>query len=392
MLPLRIVTTGLAVGYPFGGVFWDYIQYPLGLQRLGHEVLYLEDTGRWCYDPEGGTMVAGGAANATAFARNVAALTPELKGRWFYRDAGGETFGQSWDDVVRFCRSADLFVNVSAACWLRDEHEFAGRAILIDSDPLYTQAGLLAGTPEEVATRLDWWGRTYHEFFSFGESIGTPDCTVPTGPFRWLPTRQPVVLDRFTEAIVPTASRRQTLTTVASWEPPEHSTSVGGKAYGGKSREWERFIDMPGRSALPMEVAIGGAAPVERLRAHGWNVRPGPEVSKDPIAYRSYLAESAGEWSVAKHAYAATNSGWFSCRTACYLALGVPAVVQDTGFSRWLPAGEGLFAFSTADESADAIGRLAREMERHAAAARSIAAEFFDSDKVLNRLLADALG
>jgi hypothetical protein len=104
------------------------------------------------------------------------------------------------------------------------------------------------------------------------------------------------------------------------------------------------------------------------------------------------LADSAGEWSVAKNAYVASRSGWFSCRTACYLALGVPAVVQDTGFSRWLPTGEGLLAFSTLDEAADAIARLAYEPERHAAAARAIAAEFFDSDKVLTRLLADALG
>src|SRR6266446_4273391 len=191
--PLRVVTTGLAVAYPFGGVFWDYLQYPLGLRRLGHEVLYLEDTGQWCYDPRAGTFVAGGAANAAAFARNLDRLAPELGRSWFFRDADGKTFGLPLEAVARFCRRADLFVNVSAACWVREEHQMSGRSVLIDSDPLYTQAALLAGPPEETRARLDWWGRRYQAFFSFGEGIGSPDCAVPTGPFRWLPTRQPVV-------------------------------------------------------------------------------------------------------------------------------------------------------------------------------------------------------
>jgi len=289
--------------------------------------------------------------------------------------------------VARFCRRADLFINVSAACWVRDEHQVAGRAVLIDSDPLYTQAALLAGPPEKARARLDWWGQRYQAFFSFGEAIGSADCAVPTGPFKWLPTRQPVVLDRFATAARPVADRRRVLTTVASWEPAEKGPVVDGVSYAGKSREWERFIGLPARSALPLEVAMSGPAPVDRLRAAGWQVRAAHEVSQDPETYRAYLADSAGEWSVAKNAYVASRSGWFSCRTACYLALGVPAVVQDTGFSRWLPTGRGLLTFSTIDEAADAIARLAGDPQRHAAAARMIAAEFFDSDKVLNRLL-----
>jgi hypothetical protein len=391
--PLRVVTTGLAVSYPFGGVFWDYLQYPLGLRRLGHEVLYVEDTGKWCYDPGAGTFVPGGAANAAAFARHVAAFAPELADRWAYRDATGAAFGLPRAAVAAFCRGADLLVNISGALnRTRDEYHWPHRAAFIDSDPVYTQAALLRGPPAEHLVRLDRWARQYQVVFSFGEGVGAPDCTVPTGPLRWVPTRQPVVLDRFGPAARPAHARRRVLTTVASWEPAEKGPVVGGVAYGGKNREWERFLDLPGRSALPLEVAMSGPAPVERLRAAGWRVRDGYEVSADPGTYRAYLADSAGEWSVAKNAYAATRSGWFSCRTACYLALGVPAVVQDTGFSRWLPTGEGLFAFSTMEEAADAIARLAREPDRHAAAARAVAAECFDSDMVLTRLLAAALG
>ena len=181
------------------------------------------------------------------------------------------------------------------------------------------------------------------------------------------------------------------LTTVGSWEATEKGCTVDGVEYGGKGPEFERFIDLPARSAAPLELALAGKAPVERLRAHGWRVRDGFEVSSDPWVYRDYLADSLGEWSVAKNAYVASRSGWFSCRTACYLASGVPAVVQDTGFSRILPTGEGLFAFSTLDEAAAGIEAVASDPDRHGAAAQEIAREYFDSDVVLTRLLEQAL-
>jgi hypothetical protein len=133
-------------------------------------------------------------------------------------------------------------------------------------------------------------------------------------------------------------------------------------------------------------------APIERLRGHGWVLRDGYEVSRDPWVYRDYLASSTGEFSVAKNAYAASRSGWFSCRTACYLALGVPAVVQNTGFERIIPTGEGVLTFTTREEAADAVERLASDPSRHAKAARAIAREYFDSDKVLTRLIEGVQG
>jgi hypothetical protein len=146
-------------------------------------------------------------------------------------------------------------------------------------------------------------------------------------------------------------------------------------------------MQLPSRSKLPIEVAISGKAPRDELTAAGWKLREGFEVSHDPWVYRRYLAESLGEWSVAKNAYVASRSGWFSCRTACYLALGVPAVVQDTGFTRFIPAGEGVLAFSTMDEAASAIEAVASDPARHARAAREVAREYFDSGKVLGRLI-----
>jgi hypothetical protein len=391
---LRIVVTGLAATYPFGGVFWDYLQYVVGFRRLGHEVLYVEDSGRWCYDPDQQTFVEESERNAAYFAREIVRLDPELAGCWFFRDADGKTYGRSWEQVAEFCRSADLFINISASCWMREEYFAASRVAFIDSDPMYTQASVRAyldGTIDQLSRDRIEMLRRHDVFFTFGENVGDPDCRIPTDIFDWIPTRQPIVLGCFTDAAVPIASRRRVLTTVASWEPSEKGPVIDGVAYRGKSVEFERFITLPSVSALPLELAMSGPAPIERLRTSGWQIIDAYSISADPWAYRDYLARSFGEWSVAKNAYVASRSGWFSCRSACYLALGVPVIVQDTGFTRHIPSGEGILTFSTLDEAREAIAELVAELERHARAARAIAQEYFASDKVLGRLIEQAL-
>src|SRR5581483_6093667 len=293
--PLRIVTTGLAATYPFGGVFWDYLQYPLGLRRLGHEVLYVEDTGRWCYDAAAATFVESAAENAAGLARALTALDPGLADRWFVRDAAGATYGRDWRQVAAFCRSADLFLHISASCWMREEYFAAARVAFVDTDPLYTQASIpayLAGTVDAGGRERVEMLRRHDVFFTFAENVDGPDCRIPTGLFRWIPTRQPVVLDCF-RAAVPVRARRPVLTTVASWEAARGSELIGGGVrYGGKAVEFERFIDLPRRSPLPIEVALSGAAPVDRLRAHGWRLVDGYRVSRDPWVYREFLSHS----------------------------------------------------------------------------------------------------
>jgi hypothetical protein len=391
--PLRIAVTGLAATYPLGGVFWDYLQWALGFARLGHDVLYVEDTGRWVYDAATTTFVESGEPNARVLAETLKALDPDLGERWFFRDGTGRTFGRPWADVVEFCRTADLFVHVSASCWMREEYFAARRVVFVDTDPMYTQAsvpGYVDGTVDVAArARIDML-LEHDVFFTFAENIGAPDCRVPTGLFEWIPTRQPVVLDRFEPEAIPVAARRPVLTTVASWEPSEKGPVVDGVHHTGKSREFARFIDLPARSRLPLELALSGPVPVDRLRSHGWRLVDPYPVSRSPWAYRHYLAMSLGEWSVAKHAYVASRSGWFSCRSACYLTLGVPVIVQDTGFGRAVPVGRGVLPFSTSDEAIDAIERLAADPAGHAAAARTLAREFFDSDRVLTRVIEQA--
>ena len=391
---LRIVVTGLAGTYPFGGVFWDYLQYVLGLHRLGHEVLYLEDTGRWCYDPDAQTFVADASRNVTRLAAAIEALEPALKECWFLRDAGGATYGRSWADVTRFVREADLFLHISASCWMREEYFACRRIAFIDSDPMYTQGSVpayLAGSADvEERARVEML-RRHNVFFTFAENLGQPDCRVPLGVFDWQPTRQPIVLDCLEPHRVPVGSRRRTLTTVASWEPSEKGPTFDGVIYRGKSTEFLRYQDMPSRSSLPLEIAMSGPAPYNALRARGWNIIDAWGVTSDPWIYRNYLADSLAEWSVAKNAYAAGRTGWFSCRSACYLALGVPVIVQDTGFGRAIPTGDGVIAFNTPDEAAAAIVAVATDADRHARAALEIARDYFDSGKVLKRLLEGAM-
>jgi hypothetical protein len=244
----------------------------------------------------------------------------------------------------------------------------------------------LDGTASDLSRSQVDMLRQHHAHFTFAENIGKPDCRVPVELFNWIPTRQPIVLDCFAKQVA-VGARRKMLTTVASWEPNEKGPTVNGVTYCGKSVEFRRFMGMPQRSSLPLEIAISGAIPQAELGAAGWHLREGLEVSSDPWTYRNYLAESMGEWSVAKNAYVASRSGWFSCRTACYLALGVPAIVQDTGFTPYIPAGEGVFAFGTMEESAAAIDALASDPARHAKAAMEIAREYFDSAKVLGQLI-----
>lgn len=393
--PLRIVVTGLAITFPLGGVFWDYVQYALGFQQLGHDVLYLEDTGgRWCYDVAAQTFVDTGGPNAARFGDVIAALAPSLAGRWFFRDARNDTYGTPWETVTEFCRTADLFVHTSASCRLRDEYRRAARLVFIDTDPMYTQSsfpryaeGIATGDEKERVAML----LQHDHFFTFAENVGAPDCRIPRALVSWQPTRQPIVLDRFAAAAIPLEHRRRVLTTVASWETAEPAPRVDGVAYGGKSQELERFLDLPARSALPLELALSGPAPRHRLTAHGWRLIDGHDVSRDPTTYRDYLARSFAEWSVAKNAYVASRSGWFSCRSACYLALGVPVIVQDTGFQGAINADEGLLAFTTMDEAAAAIERVASDPIRHARAATDVAREYFDARQVLGRVIEQSL-
>jgi len=386
---MRIVVTGLVATYPLGGVSWDYLAYVDGFRRLGHDVLYLEDTGGWFYHPAEQTFSDDVAPNLRYLANAFAAIDA-TDAAWSVRAPDDRYHGLDAAAVERFCRSADLFLNLSGACWLRDAYRGARRTAYLDSDPGYTQAKLWAA--EHGCANKDqlFSVNLIHQhdcFFTFAEHVGAADCRVPASGLDWRPTRQPIVLERWPVVFDPQARR---FTTVMSWSTEAALPLIDGVRYGAKDVEFLRFLDLPRRTAVELEVALSGAAPREKLAGHGWHVVEAYERSATMAQYQGYLQRSRGEWSVAKNAYVALRSGWFSTRSAAYLAAGKPVVVQDTGWSAHYPTGAGLFAFSTLDEATDALAAVESDYRAHCDAARAVAERELDAARVLERLLRDA--
>jgi hypothetical protein len=396
---LRIVVTGLITQHPLlGGMTWHYLHYVLGLRRIGHDVYYIEDSGEWPYNLDGGA--SGEDFSAATCDGNVEYPAEVmrrfgLEGRWAYHSPIDDTwFGLSSQKRKTVIESADLLLNVSGTIPRPEEFRRIRTLAYIDTDPVFTQITLARGQ-QDLRRVVD-----FHDVqFSFGECL--PGMAPSTG-HQWYPTRQPVVLTEWR----PSLPCRDAFTTIMNWASYEPE-SYQGRRYGQKDVEFSRFLDLPGRVApAVLEIAGRGmrtdplrtaenwneAGSVSaRLAAAGWRVASAVGVCADFESYRRYIEFSKAEWSVAKNAYVAARCGWFSDRSACYLAAGRPVVVQDTGFGAVLPVGEGILTFANMDEAVAAIQEIQADYERHRLAARAIAEEYFDSSKVLSRLVEQAM-
>lgn len=382
---LRIVVTGLAGAYPVGGVAWDYLQYPIGLSQLGHDVVYHEDSRLWPYHPIENQPVESGDYSAEYLARFFRTYAPELAGSWHYRHLGRESFGLSETEFQRFAQSADLFLNVSAASILPERLSPRCTKAFLDTDPGYNQIVLSERPPWFSET--SWWLDQFRQcdrYLTYAENIGRPDCLVPQLGVRWITTRMPIVLPLWETLPAP---RGGAWSTIMTWNAFRGPLSYRGREYGSKDREFPTIAALPQHRAVPFVIAVGGGAPVQTLAEQGWNVVSAPDTTLTPQSYRDFIAQSRGEISVAKNVYVAMRTGWFSCRTACYLASGRPAVVQNTGFSKDIQASAGLFAFDDLAGASRAIHAVETEYEKHSQAARDIAQTYFDSRKVLADML-----
>jgi hypothetical protein len=370
---VRILFAGIIARYPFGGVTWCSLMYLLGLRALGHDVFYIEDTGECVYDPVQNTR-ATDPGYGTTYIHN--ALEPfGLGDRWTFVNYDGTYHGQTDTHVRQFAADADLFINLSGGSWFwRDEYVRIPRKVFIDSDPAFTQLAIAKAEPWYVA-----FFERFDRLFTFGANIGTPASPVPTGPFTWHKTWQPITMDDWRVDITPC----DRFTTVMTWQI-ESFTDVGGN----KDQEFVKFIDLPSRTSQRFELAVNG--PQTLLQQYGWETVNAMAMSRTPWQYRDFIHRSKAEFGVAKHTYVANRSGWFSDRTECYLASGRPALVQDTGWTAHLPSGEGLLAFSNMDEALAGIDRINADYGRHARSAREIAREHFDARRVLPRLLETA--
>jgi hypothetical protein len=254
------------------------------------------------------------------------------------------------------------------------------RKAFVDLDPGFTQIWHTSGSK---AARLDG----HDVYFTVGENIGTGSCSIPTAGIEWRPVRQPVLLDEWP---VCDEGDPERFTTVSSWRGPYGRVEQNGVSFGVKAHEFRRFIDLPERAAQKFEIALDIHPADERDRAglvdRGWTVVDPKMAAPDPWTFRRYVQTSGAECSAAQGVYVQTRSGWVSDRTVRYLASGKPALVQDTGSTRY-PVGEGLLTFSTLDEARAGAARISRDYDAHRQAARAIAEEWFDSDKVLSEFI-----
>jgi len=354
---------------------WHHLQYLIGLSRLGHEVAFFETYG-WpnsCYDPGRSMMTSDPAYGMDYLVR---LLEPfGLKDRWCYLAEDGTAYGMPRARLAEFCADCDLYLNLSNINWT-PELEQCRRRVLVDTDPVFTQIGAHGlGGPFE----------NYHALFTLAGNVHKTGCDMPTAGLQWKPTRQPVVLDLWP---VDAGDPARPFTTVSSWSPIgdcEHR----GRVYGMKNREFEPFFSLPRDTGEAMEMALSAPCEIrERLTNGGWRLVDPLKATADPWTYQRYLSRSRAEFSVAKHGYVVTRCGWFSERSAGYMASGRPVLVQDTGFSDWMETGTGVIAFKTREDVLAGIEAINSQYERHCRAARALAEEYFDARKVLSDLLA----
>jgi GT2 family glycosyltransferase len=380
----KVVLLGMMTRIPVAGVVWQTIHYLLGFERLGYEAYYVEAHARtpsMLMEREEEDSSAKAAAFIDGVMRRFG-----MADRWAFHGLhyDNRCYGLSEGELRRLYDSALMMVNMHGGTEPRPELYATDRLVYLETDPVQLQAELHEG----VQATLDFL-EPHCAFFSYGENYGNPDCGLPfQDRFPLHPTRQPVIMDFWRGR--PGAGEK--LTTVGNWRQPWRDVILDGERYSwSKHDEFMKFVDLPRRTAQPFELALSSYDPAdqEMLEGHGWQVRHALDFSTDPDAYRDYITNSRGEYSVAKDQNVRLRTGWFSDRSATYLAAGRPVINQDTGFGNVLPTGEGLFAFSTTDEILAAVEAINSDYGRHSRAAEELAHEYFAHDVVLGRLLED---
>lgn len=378
----KIVVAGYMIRYPVAGMQFAFFHYVLGLHRLGHSIVYIEESG-WphsCYDPYTQTY----SDDPTIGLRSVESLmkTYGVRGKVCYvnRDSG-TSYGAEWKEVKEMLSSADLLLNIGGVSWL-PEFLLAPRRIWIDLDPFFTQIGQFGREGREH----------YHAYYTYGTNIGRPECTIPDDGIDWQPTVPPVVSDIWQSEVsrrdIAEPSFTAPFTTIANWSA-YGTTDYEGETYGQKDEEFLRLIQLPKHISQEIELALSGAdADVwAMLQANGWSLRDGSEVSRDMSTYQAYITQSRGEFSTAKNAYVKTWSGWFSDRTVSYLAAARPVIIQDTGYRNQQLSNVGIVTFSSLEEAVAGIEAVNSDFETHSREARKLADSIFGYQVVLPRLL-----
>ena len=365
---LRVAFSGMLAGDPHqGGASWAVLQYVLGLLRLGHDVLFIEPVER-----------AG--AEVVDYFRSVVddfGLTDRAA---LLIEGTRETVGVTYERLRERMAGADLLLNVSGM--LSDEDLLAAprRRVYLDLDPAFNQ---LWHAAEGIDVGLD----RHERFVTVGLALGAPECPVPTCGRSWVTTPQPIVLSYWPRAWL---LERDALTTVGNWRG-YGSIEWQGRHFGQKAHSLRRFFELPSHTEERFELALA-IHPDEKqdlaaLHDYGWTLVDPTLEAGTPSAYQRFVAGSKAELGIAKSGYVESRCGWFSDRSVCYLASGRPVIAQDTGFGPFLPADTGLLAFTTVEDALTAIEELDLNYQLHSDAARALAEDVFDSQKVLPTLI-----
>lgn len=360
-----------------GGHTWVFLQYLLGFRRLGWDVLFLDELQpAQCLGPDS-------VACAPQDSRQVRFLS-QVMDRFGLGDSYAVRVGERWlgrprEETLQRVRGSVLLINVMG--FLRDEAILAAapRRVFLDIDPGFGQMWKKLGLADVF--------EGHDDFVTIGENIGKPGCPIPTCGLSWITTPQPVVLEQW-----PVSRSGEAFTSIASWRGAYGPVEYGGKTYGLRVHEFRKFATLPRRRPERFQLAldIHDADKKDRnlLCENGWTLIDPQQAAGDPWRYRDFIQGSHAEFMVAKNMYVESWCGWLSDRSLCYLASGKPVLAQDTGLRDLYPTGQGLLTFATMEEANAGCEAIARDYQRHANAARWMAAEFFDSDKVLRRLLA----
>jgi hypothetical protein len=387
---LQLILLGAMGRVPFAGMAWEVLHYVEGFRRLGHDVYYIEDTNTWPYDPEqdGSSEDCRHAVEYIARAMDWAGLGD----RWAYRAAepDGRIYGLSESCFSRLFEQADVLINHGASTRLREEHLGVPVRVLLQTDPGGEEILVAEGDPATIEML-----RAHTHFANWAENFGSPDCVLPVGPFLYRATRMPLVLDWATPpgglSFRPSCLSQLRFTTIGNWQQPGENEWKGEVYAWSKHHQFLKFIDLPRRLGQTVELALGSvdSDSIELLVGHGWRVIDAYPFGKDMMPFQDYILRSDGEFTVAKDQYVRMRTGWFSDRSAYYLAAGKPVITQDTGFGKFLPTGEGLFSFNTMDDIVAAFEAIRSDYARHSRAARAVAEEYFRAETVLAKLIDD---
>lgn len=382
---LRIIVGGMVGQFPLGGTAWDYLHYVLGLNEMGHEVYYDENTNTWPYDPIAQQPTNDGAFSARFIDAFFERYCAELRSRWHFNLLTEKSYGLTREEFDEIAASADIYLNVSGSCILPDNLNPDCKKVFVDTDPGFNQIGLYNLLKQEGPENENYKRVMSHDtFMTYAENINSFDCHLPKVGLKWITTRPVVSLPCWASCRTRTP-QENTFTTIMTLDFSANFEGLfyDGNTYYDKRPEFEKFLDLPRYTRAHLLPAIGRDTDPKRLVESGWQVTPAYPISATPERYQEFISNSYGEWSIAKNVYTASKSGWFSTRTSCYLAAGRPAIVQDTGWSRYIPSGEGVIAFGTLDEAAAALDAVMSDYPKNQLAAYGIARDYLSPNAVL---------